>query len=116
MNQFREFKGNLIPPDYSVQILPGEPRGLIDPGAAGGGVTGSSGAANGATEPAVKPEDLPEDSPAVEGEFSILPYPEPETQPFPKEDVVEDFAFTDDTDWARYEEMMNRLAEVRTQG
>src|SRR5690606_34741671 len=55
-------------------------------------------------------EDNPDD------EFQILPHPAPETMPLPEDKVIEERDTLEDIDWARYEEMMNRMAAVHPEG
>lgn len=87
----------MVPPEYNEGRLPLlESRACIDCDE-GGGVSGSY-QGNG------------------DEEFQILPYPEAEILPLPEDKVTEDPAPADDLDWARYEEMMNRLAKVRSEG
>mgnify|MGYP001314953351 CR=1 FL=1 len=100
----------LVPPELAGGRLPLlEPRACIDCGE-GGGVSGAEAGATGETA------GTPMNEAAVEEEFQILPYPGPEILPLPEDKGGEDPAPADDIDWARYEEMMNRLAKVQAQG
>lgn len=102
----------MVPPEFGGELLL-VPR--IDAGSdAGGGVSGAyPGEAEGAKAP-----ELPGDGGASDGEFQILPYPVPEPMPLPAEErkEAEEREPLEDINWARYEEMMNRLAAVRPEG
>lgn len=112
--EYPEFPGGEVPPSY----------GRTEPADAGAGDSGGS------AEPYPPPADgaAGEIEPGYAGdsaEFSILPYPdekkEAEESPVedpavPPEGMPPDMIDRDSVDWSRYEEMQNRLAEIRLQG
>ncbi len=114
MQEYPEFEEKLIPPEFQREILPVEPGGFVDPGDTGDGISGRIPDDAGDIVEPERPASGHEKE--ADEEYRILPYPEPETLPLPKEDIIDEPGIADDIDWARYEEMMNRLVKVYARG